>query len=163
VIQLLKKYFNNIPMQEINSTSDLADAIARLESKQAEELEIMQEQSRLTFESLKPINIIKNTIHDATSSGALKNNLLNTTAGLTTGFLLKKLLVGSSKNPITKMIGSVVMFGVTNLIGKHPGFMIALKDKFFDTITLKRNQGENTSQKKENGQAHPASSFNAAE
>lgn len=150
-------------MIKINSTSDLTDAIARLESKQAEELQMMRQQSHLAYESLKPINIIKNTIEDATSSGILKNNLLNTSAGLTTGFLIKKLLIGKSKNPVIKMIGNAVMFGVTNLIGKHPGFIIALKDKFFETISFKSKQEENANQQKENGQADPTSSYKAAE
>jgi hypothetical protein len=125
-------------MQKINSTGDLSFAIAQLKKKQAGQIELLQAQLYHTYDSLKPLNLIRNTILQAAGSADIKYNILNTSAGLTAGFLIKKLLVGKSTNPVLKIAGNALMFGVTNLVGKHPGFMIAVKDKFFKMIRYHR-------------------------
>jgi len=125
-------------MQKIKSTGDLSFAIAQLKKKQAGQIELLQAQLYHTYDSLKPLNLIRNTILQAAGSADIKYNILNTSAGLTAGFLIKKLLVGKSTNPVLKIAGNALMFGVTNLVGKHPGFMIAVKDKFFKMIRYNR-------------------------
>lgn len=126
-------------MPKINSTGDLALAIAQLKKKQDGEIELLQAQLYHTYDNLKPLNLIRNTILQAAVSADIKYNILNSSAGLTAGFLIKKLLVGKSTNPVLKIAGNALMFGVTNLVGRHPGFMIAVKDKFFKMIRYNRH------------------------
>ena len=80
-----------------NESVALNEMIDLLQSKQAGELALLKEQFYCTYESLKPINLIKNTIHELTESPDIKTNLLNSAIGLTTGFLSKKISGGLGK------------------------------------------------------------------
>ena len=53
-------------MEKIYSEIDLNIAILQLESKQAEEEKLLKEQFQHTYESIKPINIIKNIFKETT-------------------------------------------------------------------------------------------------
>lgn len=107
-------------MLNINSATELRDAILQLESKQEDEGKMLKENFQITYESIKPINLIKSTLNEITASQDLKDNLLNTAAGLTAGYLSKKLFVGVSHNPLKKLLGTALMYGITNLVAKHP-------------------------------------------
>lgn len=119
-------------MEKITTGTDLTAAIYLLEKKQADEEIILKKGFHLAFESLKPLNLIKNTIREAASSGELKDNLLNTSAGLSAGFLIKKLFVGKSGNPLRKTAGNIIMFGITNMMAKNPGFIPQLGKKIWE-------------------------------
>lgn len=132
----------NKQVEKINSVTDLKAAIQQLERKQADEVIKLKEEIHFAFESLKPLNLIKSTIREAASSGELKDNLLNTTAGLSAGFLVKKLFVGKSNNPLKKTAGNIIMFGITNMMAKNPGFIPLLGKKIWD-LAIKRPSGQN--------------------
>ncbi len=103
-------------MQNISSVAELKYAIQLLEVDQANKEQLLREQFCYTYESLKPINIIKNTIKDISSSPYLIENMVGSAIGLGTGFLSKKLIVGASGNIVRRIIGGIVEFGVTNLV-----------------------------------------------
>jgi hypothetical protein len=107
-------------MQTITSSLELKDAIRILEVEQYEKGQALKQQFRLTYESLKPVNLFLNALNDITSSPSVANNLLGTSAGLVGGFLSKKIFVGTSGNLFRKLIGSFVQFGVSNLVANHP-------------------------------------------
>ena len=106
-------------MKKKNETDALNETIVLLQDKQTQELKLLKEQFHLTYESLKPINLIKNAFHEVTSSPDLKNKLLNNVIGLTTGYLSKKVLIGTSNNPIKKILGTLLQFSVANVVSKH--------------------------------------------
>jgi len=107
-------------MQKINSIAGLTEAIIELETRQAEEAIMLREQFNLAYNSIKPVNLIKSTIIEAAGSKELKDNILNTTVGLGAGYLSKILVQGTSKNPLKKLFGNILMFGITNLVTKNP-------------------------------------------
>ncbi|MDO9000028.1 MAG: hypothetical protein Q7W45_09705 [Bacteroidota bacterium] len=106
-------------MEKIQNTNDLKAAIIFLEIKQANEKRILIEQFKATYESMKPVNIIKNTIKELITAPDLKNNLVNTTIGIATGYLSKKITIGSSHNPLKQALGALLQFGVTNIVSKN--------------------------------------------
>lgn len=106
-------------MKKKNETDTLNQTIISLQNKQAQELKSLKEQFHLTYESLKPINLIKNTIAQVTESPEIKNNLVNNAIGLTTGYLSKKVLFGASHNPIKKVLGTLLQFAIANVVSKH--------------------------------------------
>jgi hypothetical protein len=106
-------------MQEITSTAALQDAIQLLESEQAVKRQLLKEQFFITFESLKPISLLKSALNDISSSPYLLDNILGTAIGVTSGYLSKKVFVGSSGNLIRKLLGSILQFGVTNVVAQH--------------------------------------------
>ena len=106
-------------MKETNEITALRNTISLLQAKQAEELHSLKTQLHLTFESLKPVNLIKNTFNDVTSSPEVKNSLVNNAIGLATGYISKKLLIGGTHNPIKKILGALVEFSVASFVAKR--------------------------------------------
>jgi hypothetical protein len=146
-------------MENINSADDLKAAILQLENKQKQQGELVKEQFTDTFDSLKPVNIIKNIFKEATASPELKGNILNTSLGLTAGFFAKKLFEKGSANPVRKILGSVLMFGITNVVTKHPDTIKSLGNKFWETIRYKSASKKRDIVQQENGQVHSESSY----
>ncbi len=107
------------PMKKINSPSELTEAILLLETRQAEQGKLLLDQFHLTYDSLKPLNLIKSTFKDAAESSELKDNFINTSKGLIVGYLSKLIFEGASKNSLKKMFGSIIMFGITNLVTRN--------------------------------------------
>ncbi len=136
-------------MQKINSERSLMEAIIELENKRTYEGILLREQFILTYESFKPANLIRNAIQDIASSSELKDNLLNAAVGLTTGYISKKIFVGASDNPIKKMFGTALMFGISNLVSKNPETIKSLGSQFFNMLKTKLGDRFNNAVKNE--------------
>jgi len=106
-------------METITTAAELKNAIRQLEQKQAEEWTLLKQQSLYTYESLKPVNAIKNTLHELMSSSDVKKDLLGTLLGLAVGFLSKKVAIGSSHNPLKQLLGSILQMGVAGAVSKN--------------------------------------------
>jgi hypothetical protein len=106
-------------MKKKNEREALHETMRLLKNKQADELDVLKDQFRITYESLKPINVIKSSLHEIATSPDIKNNLLNNAIGLGMGYLAKKLLVGASHYPIKKILGTLLQFAVTNVVAKY--------------------------------------------
>ena len=102
-----------------NEADALKDAINLLQNKQAHELRLLKEQFHITYDSLKPINLIKKGFLDVTASPDIKKTLINNAIGLATGYLSKKVLIGSSHNPIKKLLGTILEFAVASVVVKQ--------------------------------------------
>lgn len=107
-------------MGKIKSMSDLEETIQMLERKRDEEVEMMRDVFYLTYESLKPINIIKNLFKESVTPVTVKENLVNTSVGLGFGYLSKILFQSVVKLPFKKFLGSALMLSVENLVAKNP-------------------------------------------
>lgn len=106
-------------MAKTSAVDSLKESIRLLEIRQAEEGKALKEQFRITFESLKPANLIKSSLSELTSSSEIKNSLFETVVSILTGYLTKKMMVSSNSNPFMKIMGAVLQFGVTTLIAKN--------------------------------------------
>ena len=106
-------------MQNITSAAELKDAIQLLEAEQSIKGQLLREQLFLTYESLKPVNLLKNALKEISSTPYLIDNISGTAMGLLGGFLSKKIFVGASGNLIRKLFGSVLQIGVTNLVAQN--------------------------------------------
>ncbi|NDP27114.1 MAG: hypothetical protein GZ087_06780 [Flavobacterium sp.] len=106
-------------MKPKSETDLLKERIIILEQKRADELELLKNQFRGVRESLKPAKLIKNLFHDVINSPEIKNNMAIKAISLCTGFISKKLIVGSSHNSFKKVLGSLVQFGATNMLSKN--------------------------------------------
>ena len=124
-------------MQPIDSEAALKDAIFQLESRRTEDEKMLREQFQLTYESLKPVNVIKSIFTEAVQSRELKESLVNTTVGLAAGFLSKKLFQGASRSPLKKLLGTVLMFGMTNIFMKNPEAVKSLGHGFLKIFQKK--------------------------
>lgn len=138
-------------MNNINSHDDLKKAILELESKQADEAKLLKEQFHEAYSSMQPINILKNTLKQAARSEDIKDKIVNTSVGLTTGFLLKQLFKGViSKSPVGRVFGNLLMLGVTNIVAKNPDVIKSVGNKLLNKIRYKPHDNVNG-----NGQHKP--------
>lgn len=120
-------------MENISSTADIKKAIQLLEEEQAVKGQLLKEQFYITYESLKPVNLLKNTIDEISSSPYLIDNILGAVTGVASGYLSKKVVVGASGNIFRKLLGAFIQFGVTNLVASHPDEI-----KFFSQLIFQR-------------------------
>ena len=107
-------------MQKINSGSDLRTAIIYLENKHQEESEVLKQKFHLAYESIKPINIIKNTLKEAAGSFDIKENLFITSVGILSGFLTRKYVAGNPNSHFRQLLGPALLLGLTTLVATHP-------------------------------------------
>ncbi|MDZ4845863.1 MAG: hypothetical protein SH857_09965 [Chitinophagales bacterium] len=124
-------------MKNIDSSTKLRAAILALEVKHAEEGQMLKEQFKFAFESIKPINLIKSTFKEAAESQDLKHDILNTSVGLTAGYLLKISLESVSNTPLKKLFTSVVLFGITS-VTKNPEAALSMGKGLLRIIRSKR-------------------------
>ena len=108
-------------MKNKNATDSLNDLILVQEMKYDHTLQQLKNQFDVAYESVKPINLIKNLVHKVTASPEIKKDLVSNVIGLSTGFITKRILLGSLHNPVTKVLGTVFEFAVANLVSKNAG------------------------------------------
>ncbi|MFN0031001.1 MAG: hypothetical protein ACKVOR_02465 [Flavobacteriales bacterium] len=125
---------NDLP-SAIHSEADLSAAIATLKTRQSMERKLVQESFVVAYESIQPINIIKDTLKRAMSSPEINGALLNKSVGFAAGYVSKKLVEGATANPLRKMLGAAVMMGVSNLINRNPQMVEALRKGFTQFFT----------------------------
>ena len=134
-------------MQKIKPSDTLNSAILLLEIKREEELVILKEQFQITYESLKPINLLKNTFSELTHSPDFKNGVGSSVIGIATGFLTRKILLRQSRNPIKRLLGVVLQTLVTNFAAKNSDKIKSTGEFLLNAITTKRKlNGRNLSE-----------------
>ena len=108
-------------MENITSAADLKYAIQRLEVKQTIDGQLLKEQFYMTYQSLKPINLLRNTIYEISTSPHLIDSILGTAAGLASGYVSRKIvMIGASGNLVRKLFGTILQLGVTNVVSQYP-------------------------------------------
>jgi hypothetical protein len=106
-------------MQNINSVAQLKMAIKLSEVDRDLKEQILKAQFFFIRESLRPANIIKNGLNKMVSSPNLINNILGTVLGLATGYMSKKIVVGTSTNILRRVLGNILQFGITKAVVKN--------------------------------------------
>lgn len=105
---------SKIYTDRITSVAALKSAIRILEVEQLSKESELKEQFYITYESLKPVNIIRNTLKELFSSSTHREDFSGTAVGAAGGYLIKKLIVGSSGSLLRKLIGTALQIGMTN-------------------------------------------------
>jgi hypothetical protein len=106
-------------MQNITSIAELKNSILVLETEQSIKGQLLKDQMFLTYEGLKPVNLIRHTLKEISSSPYLIENISGSAMGLLSGFLSRKIFVGTSGNLLKKLFGSILQFGVTNIVAQN--------------------------------------------
>jgi len=107
-------------MQNITNAAELKNAIQLLQEEELIKRQLLQEQLKITFESLKPINLLKKTVKDFSTSPELIDSIIGNVAGLASGYLTNKIFVGKSGNLLKKIIGVILQLGVTKVVSQYP-------------------------------------------
>lgn len=129
-------------MENITSAAELKNIIQRLEIEQAIDGQLLKEQFYFAFESLKPVNILRNTLYEITSSPHLMDSILGTAVGLASGYVSRKIvMIGASGNIFRKLLASVMQLGVTNVVSQNPDTIKSIGQFIFQHfLRKKRNE-----------------------
>jgi len=127
-------------MKQEDEVKLLHDAIRVLEGKQAGQLQALKEQFHITVESLKPLNLVKNTLAGIVSSPPVKTTIVNSAIGVTTGYLAKLALMGATRNPVTKIVGALLQFAVAGFVSKHSDGIKSTGEYLMKRILKKNKQ-----------------------
>ncbi len=129
-------------MENITTSVELKEAIKLLELEHTYKGQLLKEQLMLVHENLKPVNLIKSVISDVTSSPYLVDNLLGATVGLASGYLTRVVTVGSSGNAFKKLLGTILQFGVTNLVAQHVDTIKTIGQSIFQHFINKKEMND---------------------
>jgi len=124
-------------MKKSKELQALTNSINRLQAQRSHELILLRHQFHLTYESLKPINLIKHTFKEVSASPEIKEGMLNNVIGLTTGYFTKAILIGSSANPIKKILGTLLQFTVATLVAQNSGSIKTIGKVVLDKLFKK--------------------------
>jgi len=126
-------------MQKIKTTVDLKNTIQQLEYKQANELLFLKRQFHITYESLKPVNLIKSSFHELTTAPEFKGNILDATLSIAAGYISKKVAIGATHNPLKQLLGTILQLGVTSVVSKNTDGIKSVAAKFINTMFAKKD------------------------
>lgn len=121
-------------MEKITATTELKNAILLLEAEQRDKGIALKEQ----FQNINPLNLIKETLKDEKTSSGIIENMIVSGLGMATGYLAKKIFVGSSANLFRKMLGSVVQIGTTRAITQNAQTIKAVSQVLFNMYSSKK-------------------------
>lgn len=120
-------------MKKIKETISLKQMILVKETEHFVEGKLLKDHLHNTYESLKPISIMKKTFKEIISDSALKTNVVDAAIGFTTGFVAKKIFTGNSHNPLTKLVGNILEMVIASKVAKN-----AEEIKIIGSIILKK-------------------------
>lgn len=123
---------------QINSPENLKNAILDLEMAQSEEESNLKEHFNLAYESVKPVNLIKNTFKEVAVASEIKQSILSISLGLAAAYFTRKLLEKGSNSSVKKMAGTVIMIGVTNYLARNPAIITNLGAKLINKLRKKQ-------------------------
>ena len=126
-----------------DSINRLHEMISQLEEKQEEQGKELKEQLLISYESLKPLNLLKSSIIDLSSSSELKNSVVDNILSIMSGYLTQKLIIRTSGNPFKRITASLIQLGVTKLIAKNMDFLrdlsLVMVDRLSSFVESRRN------------------------
>ena len=129
----------------------LTESIHRLQMRRSQELALLRDQFHVTYESLKPLNLIKHTFKEVSSSTEIKEGLVNNVIGLTTGYLTKAILIGSSANPVKRILGTLLQFAVATLVARNSDSIKSIGNVVLNKIFKTPGDAEHNLSENRNG------------
>ena len=102
-------------MKKKNVTDILNENIVVLQLKRNQELQELKNQYYTTYDSLNPINLVKNAVVNFATSPGVKTRIIGGVLGFATNFITKKFNLNNSTSPIKKIVGNVINLIASNI------------------------------------------------
>lgn len=100
----------------VSSSAELKQRIADLEAKRTRQRAEIADNFKEIVESVKPRNLVRAGLQSISETPALRQNLINATISLASGWLARKLAVPKADTVVRRAVGSAVQYGVSHLI-----------------------------------------------
>lgn len=92
----------------INNSYELEAAIIELEKRKVIQETLLKEQFHAVKESMKPMNIIKNSFSKLTHTPEIRDGVFKTIAGVGIGLLTKNMFLGKAIPLVKSLVGNAV-------------------------------------------------------
>jgi hypothetical protein len=129
-------------MQNITSVAGLKNAIKVLEVEQASKGQLLKEQLSVVYESLMPVNILRNTLKKFFGKSDLIEDLSGSAMGAASGLLVKKIFIGKSGNAFKKLIGSLLQMGISNIVTQNSDLIRSVGHGIIQYLFQKKPAGK---------------------
>ena len=129
-------------MKKITSMLELRESIVLLEIKQAQEGQLLKEQFKITYENLRPVNLIKNTVHELAIEPDFKGDLLTAAISLVTGYLSKKIMIGETNSSFKKLCGTLLQLGVASIVSNNTDEIKSAVSHLINNILSKKDTSD---------------------
>ncbi|MDN3658863.1 hypothetical protein QWZ08_24685 [Ferruginibacter paludis] len=103
---------------EINNVKELRASIRQLEEQTEEQKEKLVKQFHDTYNSMKPINILKNSLNKVVHSPDVVEKIVNTGMGVGLSLLTNRLVIGKSAGVARKLFGTAMELGLANIVAR---------------------------------------------
>lgn len=113
-----------------------------MELEQKNNLLALRQELAATQENLKISNIIKSTFKKIVDVPDLKADIVNTAIGLASGIMTKKLVVGKTHNPFSKLFAMTMEMFVANKVTKNADIIKSAGGMLLNKLFKKREQVE---------------------
>ncbi|MBK9478745.1 MAG: hypothetical protein IPP56_12790 [Bacteroidetes bacterium] len=127
-------------MKQLDQCNLLKESIQLLENKQSLELLSLRTQFLLLNEQVKPVNLIKSTIHDLATAPDLRHDIVGSIIGLFGGYLSRRMIIGTTLNPIKNGIGALLQFVVGNTVSQHTNLLQSIGKNILHRILKNKKQ-----------------------
>ncbi len=133
-------------MRKITTIEDLRGTISELEIKQAVEKMALKERFSALKESVKPINLIKNTFSEAAASPVVRESVLTSAIGLIVGYVAKRAVFGVAPSTVKNIAGTLLQMGVAGSAPTIKTIGTNLFKRFFNKQSEKKEVLDNVDQ-----------------
>jgi len=123
--------------QGIDASTNLDITIVALEKEQKIQGEQLKIDFNDAYDSLKPSNIIKNSIKELTTSSELRTNIITAGFSMAAGYLSSRILKGSNFKMFRRISAMLIDYGVSNIL-RHPDAIKAVLGNFIQGLFRKK-------------------------
>jgi len=131
-------------LQKQDATSILREAIFQKELELSDQGKLLKEDFNAVYENFKLVNLIKNALRGVIESKEIKGNVLDIVIGMATGYVSKKVMIGTSHNPVKNVLGNLVQIGITSLVTKNPESIKTLGSLLIQSIFKRKKSDINS-------------------
>lgn len=103
----------------ITNTTQLADAIKKLEGKRDRQELVLRESFHRVASEIQPRNIIRNAFRGITESTPVKSNLFKLAVDIGSSVLSRRYQGGNSGHLLQKALGAAIAFGSAYFLKKR--------------------------------------------
>jgi hypothetical protein len=128
----------------ITTLEDLKRAISVLKFEKSVREEQLKAQFDHVLESIKPFNILKQSIKEVTTSPYLIENVVGAALGIASGYVSKKIVVMGSASIFRKFFGTMMQFGVANLVAKKSHALKLIGQVIFNKFLTRKSEAADT-------------------
>lgn len=121
-------------MQKIDNAEQLRQAIEALEKTHQAEADGMKTQMHEVYESVRPVNLIKNTVKEIGESAEIKDSLLRIPVALVSGYIANQFTKGPVRTTVGTVLTRALVDTAVDTVKRNPELFNAVAKSAFSLL-----------------------------